>query len=220
MGRAGRCFCIVLICLAVLNPAVSSAASSLAVQGFYEAAFQGEYGDTARAATIRWMQPIVIHVKGEYTRADVGTVAALIFDLSENVPDLPQMMLTAKPLGANVTISFVPYDKMEEAVSGYQKGNVGFVWVNYDNYEVTGAQIAISSTISSQKSRSAVIREEIVNMLGLLNDITCTKRSIICQHGKTVTDLTAIDYEMLSILYSPSMLPGTTIERAREILGK
>ena len=220
MGRVGRHFFVVLICFILLFPYIGSAASSLAVQGFYESAFQGEYGDTNRSATIRWTRPITIYMNGDYTRGDVAALAALLYDLSGNVQNLPQLSLTTKPEGANVTISFVPYDKMNEAVTGYEEGNVGFVWVNYDNYVVTSAEIAISTSNTSQKSRSAVIREEVVNMLGLLNDISCTHKSIICQEGKTVTNLSSIDYEMLNLLYGPLMLPGTTRKRAGEILGK
>jgi hypothetical protein len=220
MGRVGRHFFVVLFCFILLFPSMGSAASSLAVQGFYESAFRGEYEDTQRSATIRWDQPITIYMKGGYTKGDVATLAALLYDLSENVQNLPQLSLTTKPDGANVTMSFVPYEKMDEAVTGYQEGNVGFVWVNYDNFIVTSAEIAISNTNTSQKNRSAVIREEIVNMLGLLNDISCTRRSIICQDDKTVTNLSSTDYEMLNLLYGPLMLPGTTRERAGEILGK
>jgi len=221
MGRVGRCFFVVILSLLALFPSTGpAAASTLAVQGFYESAFQGEYGDTQRSAIIRWTQPIVIYMKGDYTEEDVATLATLLYDLSEKVQDLPQLTMTTKPDGANVIMSFVPYERMGGAVTGYQEGNVGFVWVMYDNYIVTSAEIAISSTVSSQKSRSAVIREEIVNMLGLLNDITCTKKSIICQHGKSVFDLSSIDYEMLNLLYDPLMIPGTTKERAGEILGE
>jgi hypothetical protein len=220
MGRVGRHFFVVLICFILLFPAIGSAASSLAVQGFYESAFQGEYEDTQRSVTVRWAQPITIYMKGDYTKGDVATLAALLYDLSCNVQNLPQLSLTTKPEGANVTMSFVPYDRMDEAVTGYEEGNVGFVWVNYDRYVVTRAEIAISSTNTSQKKRSAVIREEVVNMLGLLNDITCTRKSIICQDDRSVTDLSSIDYEMLNLLYSPLMLPGTTRKRAGEILGK
>lgn len=220
MGRAGRCFFIALMLFAVLFPAFGSAASRLAVLGFFESAFQGEYGDPGRSATIRWAQPVVIYMQGDYTREDVAVLARLLYDLSENVQNLPQLSLTTRPDGANVTMSFVPYGKMGQTVAGYEKGNAGFVRVDYDNYLVTGAEIAISSTNTSQKNRSALIREEIVNMLGLLNDITCTRKSIICQSGKTVTDLSAVDYEMLNILYGPLMLPGTTMEKAREIVGE
>ncbi len=220
MRRAGRYFLVALMFLAALFPAIGSAASSLAVQGFFESAFQGEYGDTDRSAIIRWAQPVVIYMQGHYTGEDVAALATLLYDLSENVLHLPQLTLTTKPDGANVTVSFVPYDEMSQAVTGYEKGNVGFVWVNYDNYAITGAEIAISSTNTSQKGRDAIIREEIVNMLGLLNDITCTRKSIICQKGKTVTNLSSIDYEMLNLLYGPLMLPGTAIEKAREIVGR
>jgi hypothetical protein len=220
MGRVGRQFFIILICFILLIPSMGSAASDLAIQGFYESAFQGEYGDTGRSVTIRWAQPVTVYMKGDYTRGDVATLAALLYDLSGNVQNLPQLSLTTKPDGANVTMSFVPYDRMGEEVTGYEEGNVGFVWVNYDNYVVTSAEIAISSTNTTPKSRSAVIREEIVNMLGLLDDISCTRKSIICQEGKTVTDLSSVDYEMLNLLYGPLMLPGTTRERAGEILGK
>ncbi len=217
MARPGRCFFIALLCLIMLFPA--AAASSLAVQGFYESAFQGEYGDTQRGATIRWTGPIVILMKGDYTGEDVAVLARLLYSLAENVKNLPQLSLTTLPAGANVTMDFVPYERMRDAVPDYQEGNVGFVRVNYEAYTVSSAQIAISST-ASQKKRSAVIREEVVNMLGLLNDITLTRRSIISKREKKVSDLTNIDYEMLNLLYSPLMPPGTTLDQAREILGE
>ena len=219
MGRASRCFFTVLVCVLLLPALHAAAAPSLSVQGFYESAFQGEYGDTQRGATIRWTGPVVIHMSGDYTREDVAVLATLLYDLAENVKGLPPLLLTTSPDGANVTMDFVPYERMRDTVPGYQEGNVGFVWVNYENYIVSSARIAISST-NPQRSRSAVIREEVVNMLGLLNDITCTKKSIICQRGKTVTNLASIDYDMLNLLYSPLMPPGTTLDRAREILGE
>ena len=160
-----------------------------------------------------------MYMKGDYTNGDMATLAALIYDLAGQVPDLPELSLTTREESANVILTFVPMDEMKEVVPQYKEGNIGFVWVNYDRFVIHSAKIAISTSTKQQK-RSAVIREEVVNMLGLLNDITVTKDSIICQSGKTVTHLSEIDFAMLNYLYSNEISPGTTLEKAKRILEK
>ena len=208
---------ILVVLILALIPAMALASSHLALDAFYEAAFAGEYGDTQRDAVIRWEKPIAFYAKGSYTDADMGVLARLLYDLSLHVPGLPELALTTREESANAIISFVPQEEMGAAVNEYKDGNVGFVWVNYDNYVIKSAKIAIS-TNTRQVKRSAVIREEVVNMLGLLNDITVTKDSIICQSGKTVTDLSDTDYAMLNYLYSKEIAPGVSLEKAKRVL--
>ncbi len=213
-----RLFIAVLI-LGLLPAAVLAEDNRLALKGFYEAAFAGEYGDTQRGVTVRWEGPITMYMKGGYTQEDIAVLAALLYDLSAHVPGLPELALTTREESANVTLSFVPQAEMKNAVPDYREGNLGFVWVKYDNYVIKTARISIS-TNTRQWRRSAIIREEVVNMLGLLNDITVTTKSIICQSGKTVTNLSDIDYAMLNYLYSPQIPPGTTLNKAKKVLGE
>ena len=210
---------IVAVIILGLVPFAALASERLALDAFYEAAFQGEYGDTKRGVTIRWKEPIVMYMKGDYTNGDMATLAALLYDLAGRVPGLPELSLTAREESANVILTFVPMDEMKEVVPQYKEGNIGFVWVNYDRFVIHSAKIAIS-TSTKQQRRSAVIREEVVNMLGLLNDITVTKDSIICQSGKTVVNLSDIDFAMLNYLYSKEISPGITLEKAKRILEK
>jgi len=202
-----------------LIPTAALASDRIALDAFYEAAFSGEYGDTQRGVTIRWEDPIVMYMKGDYTNGDIAALVVLLHDLAGQVPGLPELSLTTKEESANVVISFVPPDEMGQAVPEYREGNSGFVWVSYDSSIINYGRIAIS-TNTRQQRRSAVIREEVVNMLGLLNDITVTTDSIICQSGKTVTKLSDIDYAMLNYLYSEEINPGTTLEKAKAILEK
>jgi hypothetical protein len=216
-----RRFFAALLCFMILFTAPGAlAASSLALQGFYESAFRGEFGDTDRGRTVRWTKPIVICVAGAYTKEDIAAIGELIFSLAENVKNLPQMSVTTREKGANVILTYAPYDQMKEIVKQCEDGSDGFVWVNYTSYRITRAKIVISSEITDQEFRSGVAREEIVNMLGLLNDITCTTESIICQEGETVTDLSPLDYEMLNLLYDKRIPAGTTLSKAKKILGE
>ncbi len=216
MKNLRRCMLMLLVLL-MLPMASQAQDANLALKGFYESAFQGEFGDTKRGATVRWEDPIVIHPTGSYTESDLYALVKLIFDLSKNVPELPHMIISNKRDGANVVMSFVKEKDMAKAVKGYRKGNIGFVWVEYNDFVIERAEIAIDIE-TMQEKRAAVVREEIVNMLGLLNDITVTRESIICQRGKTVSDLTVIDYAMLNYLYSPLLPAGTTMDDAIRIL--
>ena len=210
---------IIAVLIFGLLPSAALASDNLALDGFYEAAFAGEYGDTQRGAIIRWEEPVIMYMKGAYTDGDIAVLAALLYDLAAKVPGLPELELTTREESANVTLAFVPQAEMKNAVPEYKEGNLGFVWVNYNNFVIKTARIAISTEVARPK-RSAILREEVTNMLGLLNDITVTTESIICQSGKTVTNLSSIDYAMLNYLYRQDIAPGTTLVQAKRILGE
>lgn len=79
------------------------------------------------------------------------------------------------------------------------------------------ARIAIETGSTSQAERNHIIREELVNGLGLLNDHLLYSDSVIYQNYNNNMP-TEMDWLMLNMVYSPLLWPGVARAQAEEIL--
>ena len=212
-----------LACLMLLAwPAGGSQAdarpSAPALEGFFAAAFHSEYGDTQRDTLIRWEIPLSLYVVGETTKEDRQTLEALLKSLKANVPGLPEISFAKTEAEANVIISFVPYAEMAEALVDYVPDNWGFTNCFSDDVSIRYGLIAIATDVAGQKDRIHLIQEEFVNMLGLTDDLDFAPESIIYQPYTVTQALADMDYEMLSLLYSPHVAYGMNREEAKAAL--
>jgi hypothetical protein len=175
-----------------------------ALEGFCAAAFSSEFGDEGRNTLIRWEVPLHIFIKGTPTEDDNSAIDAMLKDLRSNVPALPQIDIVQSESEANMLISFVPYAHLSDYLTTYKPDN----W------------IAVACDVTDQMDRNYLIRQEFVNMLGLTNDISFAKESIICTSYTRSQDLSSMDYQMLSLLYGPHIKPGMTLEQAKATIRK
>ncbi len=214
-----------LICL--MLPALSAGASqadarpsALALEGFFAAAFQSEYGDTQRNTLIRWEIPLSLYVKGKPTKEDRQTLDALLDSLKSNVPGLKEISFAKTEAEANVIISFVPFADMAESLVNYEARNWGFMNCLSDDVSIRYGLIAIAADVTDQENRNHLIQEEFVNMLGLTTDLDFAPESIIYQPYTDTQALADMDYEMLSLLYGPYVAYGMSQEEAKAVLNK
>ncbi len=192
--------------------------SSLALEGFFAAAFRSEFGDTARDKLIRWEIPLRIFVRGEFTREDMQTLEALLQGLQARVPGLPKMDFSPSEEEANVVISFVPFMRMAEYLVTYEDGNWGFMNCFSDDKAIRYGMIAIAADVTKQDDRNHLIQEEFVNMLGLTADLDFAPESIIYQPYTSTQSLAEVDYEMLNLLYAPFLDAGISLAQAKAAL--
>ena len=194
--------------------------SALALDGFFASAFSSEYGDEGRNMLIRWASPLKLYIQGQPTEEDMNALHSFIKDLVSKVPNLPSISFVDTQEEATVIISFVPYEQMAENLSTYEADNWGFMNCFDYNGDISYGLIAIAADVTEQIDRNHLIREEFVNMLGLTNDISFAEDSIIYQPYTRTQDLSAMDYEMLSLLYSSFLDSAMTEDTAREKLAE
>lgn len=199
--------------LAIHNPP-----SQAALDGFFAAAFTSEYGDTDRNTLIRWEEPLSIYVRGAYTTQDMTTLTEFLNELSNSVPGLPAIAFASSENEANVVISFVPLVEMALNLTTYEPGNWGLMNCFSEDTGIRYGLIAIATDVTEQEDRNHLIMEEFVNMLGLTNDLGFAPDSIIYQPYTRTQALSAMDYEMLNLLYSPYLLSGMKEDEARQAL--
>ena len=194
--------------------------SELALDGLFASAFSSEYGDEGRNMLIRWASPLKLYIQGQPTEEDENALNSFLKDLIDKVPELPAISFADTPEEATVIISFVPYAQMAENLTTYEPDNWGFMNCFDDNGDIRYGLIAIATDVTEQSDRNHLIREEFVNMLGLTNDIDFAQESIIYQPYTKTQELSAMDYEMLNLLYSPFLSAAMTEDDVRERLAE
>ena len=138
-------------------------------------------------------------------------------ELSFRVPTLPSIRLTDDENEANVEMFFLTDEELPSVMPEFIPGNRGFVYCYSEGSVFYTARIAIETGSTSQAERSHIIREELVNGLGLLNDHLLYSDSVIYQNYNNNMP-TEMDWLMLNMVYSPLLWPGVARAQAGEIL--
>lgn len=189
-----------------------------AIRGFLASAFSSEYGDENRDWMIRWEIPLCFSLSGEYNQQDAHHLMAFIDLLGEQVPALPPLFLSDKNNPANVKIHFISKDEIPSLVPAYVTSNQGFFTYEYQNFLIIKGAIYIDSGLVIQQERDGVVEEEIINLLGLCNDIDFLPESILYSGSPKPYSASQTDYDMLRILYHPSLAPGMSKQDALQAL--
>ena len=178
-------------------PLEGASYESEAVEYFYEVAFGGEYG-SSELELHKWGRDIRIKVHGTPTADDLDTLSQVVGDLNYLVTGLT---IQIEETNANVNLYFVPESEFPSIESKYIATNFGFFRVWWDsNGSIYKARILISSKGITQKQRSHLVREELTQILGLLNDSWRYPDSIFYQGWTSVNEYTALDRSVIPIL--------------------
>jgi hypothetical protein len=109
---------------------------------------------------------------------------------------------------ASVAVYFVPRSAFQSVLPEAQAGSDGFVWVWWGSDDhLTGATVLVATDIS-QPLRDHVIREEVTQMLGLLQDSDVYAESIFYRAYSEVTGYLPIDRVVIELLYRPELSAG------------
>ncbi|WP_199300362.1 DUF2927 domain-containing protein [Trichocoleus sp. FACHB-262] len=184
---------------------------------FLEVAMGGEFG--ASASRVRkWQGPVKIKIHGSPTPEDLRTLQAVIQDIEGVTEGLQLQMNQDNP---NMEIYFVPESDFRRYEPNYQALNYGFFWTYWDQQNtIYNAKILISTVGVSQKERSHLIREELTQSLGLMQDSNRYPDSIFFQGWTDPTEYSEIDKALLRMLYRPEIQPGMTRSQVAQVLSQ
>lgn len=210
---------LALLLLLLPGLCLAQADQTLLRQVFGQSVFSLEYGQ-ADPLLRRFQGPLKIHAYGQMTEADRAFLPAFLQLLQDGVVGLPPISLVFSQEEANITYAYVPLKDMGQHTDFYTEGNWGYVTFFWNSkQEMTGLQIAIASDVTNQEERNHLVMEELVNGLGLLNDVDQPKDSIITQDWTTIQELSALDWQLLNTLYDQRLKPGMTRKQAFRALG-
>ncbi len=183
---------------------------------FTEIALGAEFGDEIPVIK-KWTKDIRIKIDGEPTDEDLLIINEIIDDLNELLYGIKIKIVEKKE---NLTITFSPESDFASIDENYIPTNYGFFWALWhdDNYVIYDASILVSSADITQNERSHLIREELTQSLGLMNDSNRYSDSIFYQEWTDVTEFSEIDRAVIKLLYHKKVKPGMTKEQIIKIL--
>ena len=183
---------------------------------FTEIALGTEFGDEVPVIK-KWTENIRIKINGEPTEADLQTINDIANNLSKLISDIKIKLVENKE---NLTITFSPESDFSEIDPNYVPTNYGFFWALWhdDNYVIYNASILVASTDITQQERSHLIREELTQSLGLMNDSNKYNNSIFYQEWTDVIEYSEIDRAVIKLLYLKKVKPGMSKEQVLKVL--
>ncbi len=186
---------------------------------FAEVCLDTEYGDKANSIYVRkWLEPIGYRVFGSYTDSDMAVLEDFVAQIN-GIYGFPGMYETNSEYDIDLEIYFCDEAGFLE-IAGYDMagnwGNVSF-WFWLENYEIYDETIAIRSDIP-QYARESIIREEIYNGLGPVQDTECRYDSLIYQWSNDVQGMSPEDVLILRLLYHPSMRSGMNYDECAAVI--
>ncbi len=186
------------------------------IEYFTEIALGAEFGDEIPVIK-KWTDNIRIKVDGEPTKADLQTITDIVDDLNKLIAGIKIKLVEKKE---NLTITFSPENQFKSIDQNYVPTNYGFFWALWhdDNFVIYNASILVSSADITQQERSHLIREELTQSLGLMNDSNKYNDSIFYQEWTDVKEFSELDKSVIKLLYLKKIKLGMSKEQVLGVL--
>lgn len=172
---------------------------------FLEIAFGSEFG-SSEPVIRKWKANLSIQVHGHLTRKDRETLDQVVSELNHILGSERLSLVDENP---NVNIHFVRVSFFRSIIPAVRPNSIGYFSVRWrGSSEIQRATILIATDVDSQKIRSHLIREELTQVLGLMKDSETYPDSIFYDPPSEVTAYTAIDRELIWLLYLDDVVAG------------
>jgi len=195
--------------------------SAQVVSYFNEVAFGSEFGSSNNRLR-KWQEDVKIYVAGD-------SPAYLAFELSRIIKELNELIQEVKLYRvdsrdeANYVIYLGKakgYEQIEPHAKSKTKDNWGLFWVywNSDNTIHRGSMYVDTHRTESVNAQKHLLREELTQSLGLMNDSYRYKDSIFFQKWSYTNEFSAIDKRLIQLLYHPEVKAGMTKEAFKSLM--
>lgn len=193
-----------------------SAISEQEIEYFFETALGAEYG-ASLPVIHKWSDNIRIKINGTPTSEDLDALNQIIIELNSLISTITLDIVSRN---SNIDIYFDTVEQFSSIEPNYVSGNMGFFWAGWND---TGAfykgKILIASEGISQRERSHLIREELTQILGIMNDSNRYEDSIFYIGWTDTIEYLPIDRTIISLLYDPRLKLGMTQNQIKDVLG-
>lgn len=196
--------------------------SSKTKEYFLTIALGAEYGDKTQNIK-KWVEGINILIQGESPKY-------LIYELNEIIKELNELnnnikiKTTVYKKKANFILFFgsgIDYVReIEKSALSYIDDNWGLFWCYWnENFELYRASVCIDITkITGKDIGRHLLREELTQALGLMNDSPLYEDSIFYEGQTATTEYSQIDRDIIKILYNEKIKPGMMRDEVIKVL--
>ena len=200
---------------------ISDYTQSQILSYFEEVVLNMEYSDGTGDASVvqKWQTPVYYSLYGSYTDADISKLNEL-FVLLNDIDGFPGIYPATEDNYENLSISFLGPDEFtrefSEVINGEDAYGAAQFWYYTETNEIHTARIGYRTDID-QDTRSSILPEEIINMLGI-SDTEIRTDSIVYQYSNENTVLSDVDILILQLLYDPKIEIGMNYDSCKEMI--
>ncbi len=186
-----------------------------AMDYFAEIAFQSEH-QALEPRIRKWTDDISVRIEGNPTSEDLLALKQTL----EEINSLQSAIhMEIGYFETDLIIYFQPESTFKSINANYQGYNLGYFRVRWIEDEIYAAQVFIDTQTTNQQDRNGLIKEEIVQSLGLMNTSDRYKDSIFNdEQDHYVSKLSNLDRMLVRMLYEEAVLPAMTPEEALNTL--
>ena len=186
------------------------------IEYFFEIAFGAEYG-SSDSVLHKWANDIRIKINGSPTDADLETLNLVVAELNNLSSSAFFSIVTDNQ---NVDIYFTNVSQFSSIEPNYVPGNKGFFWGWWDAAgDIFKANILIALDGVNQQERSHLIREELTQGTGLMNDSWRYQESIFYQGWTSTEEYSQIDRAIIRLLHDQRLRSDMTQDQVKDALG-
>ncbi len=188
---------------------------------FNEVALNSEFAydpeNPAGSLVRKWTGEIRYYIAGDATQED-RLVVQEFMELLGSIPGVPAIVESSDPYDANFTLNFCSQEQLMEENIFADEYTDGFttIWWQEDSLELSGANVYISLDVE-QRYRSRVIRHEIYQSFGMVQDSSRPDSIIYCAAMEADT-ADEIDLLIITLLYHEDIQCGMDAAACEEII--
>lgn len=185
-----------------------------AVLDSYMAVAYGLEGGTPQNHLIGWADVALVQIEGAANQADVAEVDRVIADINAIAQ---RSVLRRVAQGGTVTLRIVGDEQYPRHVPRSAAHAAGHVHLRWRNSRIYEGEITLRSSLTEERRRH-VLREELTQSLGLLNDTWRERESIFYQGPSSVTEFSPTDRLIVWLHVNSRDLIGDPPTRVRRVL--
>ena len=178
---------------------------------FNEIALGVEFGNF-REITRKWKTPMTIYVGGDISENNRTEIEKVVAEINTLVSDGFEIQFAADSAECNFYVylgNAAEYSTYFPEISQQVTTARGYSYLFFNQRaELTGGHLFVDTDRTDPTEQKHLIREELTQSVGLARHSDRYPTSIFMEEGTTVTEFSALDKEIIRLLYHPNMVVG------------
>jgi len=203
-----------------LNPQLSKFELNV-ISYFKDIVLGSEFGDVSSVVR-KWNTDIKVFVNGSPSAELTTELEGIISELNSLTGNSLQIQRVTTKETANFVIflgNARDYTNQYPEVTSLVDANLGLFWLNWNgSQEIYKGHMYVDLNRTNLSQQKHLLREELTQSLGLMNDSFEYPDSIFQQNPTTVTQFSKIDEELIKLLYNPQIVVGSTDSQVQSVL--
>ncbi len=169
---------------------------------FDEIVMYSEFSETRRSSPFRWTSDMNIYVDGAKPDYLMSELYLIVKELNDLIDPITIRVVNRKQ-DANYIIYFGTHFEFANLYSLMDKSKLERNWGVFEVYPNRGVMyVDLERTSFDYEAQKHLLREELTQSLGLLNDSWKYPESIFYQGWSTTTEFTEMDKRLIDLLYN------------------